>query len=321
MNDQPGTQQMIRLKAKQRCVSSQHIIGLLAGIFLAVNCSLLQAKHGDDPKIEMGITEYKKTHEEHSKKAAEKKDTASTTDHSKLKELEGPFNSGPEVTKACLSCHNKAGHQFTKNKHWTWRYKHPETGQELGKGVLINNFCTNAKGNEGMCAQCHAGYGMTDIDTYDFKNEENIDCLICHESSGTYYKTPTSGGNKACSVMFEGKPPLDWTKIAQSVGDPGRTNCGKCHFYGGGGDNVKHGDLSSVLFDPPKAVDVHMSTEGEDFACITCHVGEGHEWAGSRYEMLVHDDKGTGKPGAPWKSHPAKAATALAPIPTPISSA
>ncbi|WP_039960356.1 tetrathionate reductase family octaheme c-type cytochrome [endosymbiont of Riftia pachyptila] len=250
-----------------------------------------------DSKIEMGISEYKKTDENHAI-VRPKRERKSTTDHSKLKELQGPFSSGPEVTKVCLECHNTAGHQFMKNKHWTWDYKHPKTGQHLGKSVLINNFCTNARGNEGMCAQCHAGYGMDSSD-FDFTNQDNIDCLVCHESTGTYYKTPTSKGNKACSIMFEGKPAIDWTKIAQSVDMPSRSNCGKCHFYGGGGDNVKHGDLSSVLFDPPKAVDVHMSEAGEGFTCVTCHVGEGHEWAGSRYEMLVNDETGTGKPGMP----------------------
>lgn len=222
----------------------------------------------------------------------------STTDHTKLKELKGPFNSGPEVTRACLGCHNKAGHQFKKNKHWTWSYTHPKTGQKLGKSVLINNFCTNARGNEGMCAQCHAGYGMKDTN-YDFDNTENMDCLVCHESTGKYYKTPTSAGNKACSVMFEGKKPIDWTKSAQSVSLPARSNCGSCHFYGGGGDNVKHGDLSSVLFNPSREVDVHMSPEGENFSCVICHVGEAHEWAGSRYDMKATDEQGTGKPGAP----------------------
>ncbi len=250
-----------------------------------------------DPKIEMGISEYTKTDERHAI-IKPKKESKATTDHTKLKELQGPFFSGPEVTKACLECHNTAGHQFMKNKHWTWDYKHPKTGQHLGKSVLINNFCTNARGNEGMCAQCHAGYNMDSPD-FDFTNQDNIDCLVCHESTGTYYKTPTSKGNKACSVMFEGKPAIDWAAVAKSVEMPTRNNCGKCHFYGGGGDNVKHGDLSSVLFDPPKDVDVHMSEAGEGFTCVTCHVGEGHEWAGSRYEMLVNDETGTGKPGMP----------------------
>ncbi len=223
----------------------------------------------------------------------------STTDHSKLKELQGPFQSGPEVTKACLGCHNKAGDQFIKNKHWTWKYTHPVTGQKLGKSVLVNNFCTNARGNEGMCAQCHAGYNMKDSN-FDFSNQENIDCLVCHESTGTYYKLPPTRGNKACSVMFEGKPPIDWTKVAQSVGLSARSNCGGCHFYGGGGDNVKHGDLSSALFHPDKSVDVHMDEQGPNFSCVICHVGQGHEWSGSRYEMLAKDEVGLArKPGMP----------------------
>ena len=32
----------------------------------------------------------------------------STADHSKFKELQGPFKTGSEVTKACLSCHTEA---------------------------------------------------------------------------------------------------------------------------------------------------------------------------------------------------------------------
>lgn len=218
-----------------------------------------------------------------------KKNSKSTTDHTKLKALQGPFKDGPAVTKACLSCHNKAGEQFIHNKHWTWKYTHPITGQKLGKSRLVNNFCTNARGNEGMCAQCHAGYGLTNAKTFNFNNQNNIDCLVCHESTGSYYKAPPSKGNKACSVMFAGNKAIDWTRTAQSVGMPGRNNCGSCHFFGGGGDNVKHGDLSSALFHPKRDVDVHMSEQGANFACVTCHVGEGHEWAGSRYNLLIKD--------------------------------
>jgi octaheme c-type cytochrome (tetrathionate reductase family) len=248
--------------------------------------------------MKAGISEYSSIHKTQQQNQQEKStdENKSTTDHSKLKELEGPFSNGPEVTKACLGCHNKAGHQFKKNKHWTWEYKDTETGQMLGKKHLVNTFCTNARGNEGMCAQCHAGYGWKD-DSFDFDNEENIDCLACHDSSGKYYKLPPTKGNKACAVMFEGKKPIDWVKTAQSVDMPGRANCGSCHFYGGGGDNVKHGDLSSVLLSPDKEVDVHMDSEGLNFACITCHVGEGHEWAGSRYVMDVAGKKDIPKPG------------------------
>src|SRR5512141_3057973 len=49
----------------------------------------------------------------------------STADHSKFKELKQAFNSGPEVTKACLSCHTEASKQLRKAEHWTWEYKSP----------------------------------------------------------------------------------------------------------------------------------------------------------------------------------------------------
>ena len=228
--------------------------------------------------------------------ASERTDSNSTADHSKFEELQGPFNSGPEVTRACLKCHTEAGHQFMKNIHWTWTYKNEKTGQLLGKKYLVNTFCTNARGNEGMCAQCHAGYGWKD-ESFDFSNQDNIDCLVCHDRTGTYYKTPPTKGNKSCSVMFEGKQPIQWAKVAQHVGLPGRENCGGCHFFGGGGDGVKHGDLDSSLTHAQRALDVHMDEAGLNFACTTCHVTKKHVWAGSRYDVIAKDTEGTGKPG------------------------
>jgi octaheme c-type cytochrome (tetrathionate reductase family) len=223
-------------------------------------------------------------------------DADSTADHAKFAQLQGPFTSGPDVTRACLECHTEAGHQFMRNIHWTWHYDNPKTGQTLGKKHLVNTFCTNSRGNEGMCTQCHAGYGWKD-DSFDFSNPDNIDCLVCHDRSGTYYKTPNTAGNKACSIMFEGKQPIDLAQVAQSVGLPGRENCGGCHFYGGGGDGVKHGDLDSSLIHADRALDVHMDEQGLNFACTECHVSNRHVWAGSRYDVVAHDTGGTGKPG------------------------
>ena len=220
-----------------------------------------------------------------------------TADHSRFEALKGPFTSGPEVTKACLSCHNKAGEQLRHNVHWTWLYDNPKTGQKLGKARIINAFCTNALGNEGMCAKCHAGYNRSGPD-YDLDNFANMDCLVCHDQTGTYFKTVVTPGHPRVRKTFAPKKPVPFTEAAQHVGLPTRTNCGKCHFYGGGGDNVKHGDLSSVLFDPPREVDVHMSKDGAGLVCIDCHVGAGHRWSGSRYAMTVGDD-GKRAPGMP----------------------
>ncbi len=35
--------------------------------------------------------------------------------------------------------------------------------------------------------------------------------------------------------------------IAENVGHTSRANCGACHFSGGGGDAIKHADLSGNL--------------------------------------------------------------------------
>ncbi len=268
---------------------------LMAALFSLAVLTVSPAPAADDTDGAHagGIDEYKHTAEI---KPLAITPSTSTADHSKFKELKGPFASGTEVTEACLSCHNKAGEQFLHSIHWKWEYKHPKTGQILGKKTLVNNFCTNARGNEGMCSQCHAAYNHKSYD-FDYQNTGNIDCVVCHDRTGTYYRTPATKGSPACSTMFEGKDPIDWVRVAQNVGMPSRRNCGSCHFYGGGGDNVKHGDLSSVLAAPTKAVDVHMDKDGLNFSCQKCHVTRQHITAGSHYEMAAIDPVGTGKPG------------------------
>jgi octaheme c-type cytochrome (tetrathionate reductase family) len=82
------------------------------------------------------------------------------------------------------------------------------------------------------------------------------------------------------------------TSIAQAVGVSSRETCGICHFYGGGGDEVKHGDLDSSLVNPDFTLDVHMDADGLDFSCTTCHETTDHEIPGSRYSMDLDQWKG-----------------------------
>jgi len=56
----------------------------------------------------------------------------STADHSKFKILDQDFASGPEVTKACLSCHTEASKQIHQTQHWKWEFVNPDTQQVLG---------------------------------------------------------------------------------------------------------------------------------------------------------------------------------------------
>ena len=218
-------------------------------------------------------------------------------DHSNFPVLEGPFETPQDVTRACLSCHSGVADEIMHTTHWTWEYEVEETGQTLGKKNIINNFCISIQSNEPRCTSCHIGYGWED-NTFDFTASENIDCLVCHDTTGTYEKFPTGAGYPTTTErefpagsgkIFE---PPNLAEVAQSIGRTSRETCGACHFYGGGGDYVKHGDLDSSLLNPSYELDVHMSPEGGDFTCTTCHVTENHDIAGSRYSNTIEDWQG-----------------------------
>ncbi|HOE43468.1 MAG TPA: multiheme c-type cytochrome, partial [Rhodoferax sp.] len=192
-----------------------------------------------------------------------------TADHTKFKELQKEFATGPEVTKVCLSCHTEAAGQIHRTKHWKWEYTNPDTQQVLGKKHVINNYCIAIASNEASCNSCHIGYGWKDA-SFDFKSEENVDCVVCHDTTGNYKKPSGMAGNvvtkdtefpPGSGKIIKG---IDLTKIAQKVGKSSRDTCGACHFNGGGGDGVKHGDLDSSLAAPEKELDVHMDASGLD---------------------------------------------------------
>lgn len=245
---------------------------------------------------------------------------ASTTDHMQFKELQGPFASGPEVTKACLACHNKAADEVHNSIHGTWEYHHPKTGQKLGKRNSINAFCGNVVSNEPRCTSCHPSYDWRDMNKEppSATDDSMVDCLVCHDTTGTYSKWPTGAGHPLYKPKTKGGKthmPPDLVKVAQNIGMPKRQNCGACHFYGGGGDNVKHGDLSSVLNEPSKEIDVHMAKDGPNFSCSKCHVASDHKWAGSHYSLKATDKEGTGKPGERRNSASCESCHGLEPHP------
>ncbi len=41
-----------------------------------------------------------------------------STNHSDI--IKGPFDSGSDVTRACLECHEDAGHEVLQTVHWKW---------------------------------------------------------------------------------------------------------------------------------------------------------------------------------------------------------
>jgi octaheme c-type cytochrome (tetrathionate reductase family) len=207
------------------------------------------------------------------------KDYSSSTDHSRFEVLKKNFNSPQEITEACISCHNGRDEEVMKSSHWNWEREEYIEGRgvvSIGKKNAVNNYCIGVEGNEQSCAKCHIGFGMTST-TFSFTDPKNIDCLVCHDNTESYVK-----GNELAGLP---DPGLDLNNIAQHVGKPKRTNCGVCHFFGGGGNNVKHGDLEMAMFEPSRDVDVHMDAEGPNMQCVDCHLTEKHKILGKMYSL------------------------------------
>lgn len=174
-----------------------------------------------------------------------------------------------EGTESCLMCHEKEAQAVLDMGHFKWEGKVANIagleGQVFGKNQLLNNFCIAVPSNEGRCTQCHAGVGYADKN-FDFGNPANIDCLACHDQSGTYKKGLTTAGAP--------DPSVDLNVVARSIAlgsTPTRKNCIDCHAGAGGGDNVKHGDLSTDLVSTTREYDVHMGTDGANLQCVNCH--------------------------------------------------
>lgn len=227
------------------------------------------------------------------RQATKAKEIWSTTDHSKHKALQKTFKSGEEVSKACLSCHSEAGSQFRETIHWTWLGDSDESEKKFGKaGHSLNNFCISANNwKDRSCSSCHPSWDVKLLP------DGEINCLVCHSQK-------TINWNEAFEdyqAFSESDDPED-LKLAKEINDsiitsvqsidrPTRKNCGSCHFYGGGGDGVKHGDLDSSITNPNKALDVHMGADGQNFQCTRCHTTRTHNIAGRIYSKPAAPDR------------------------------
>jgi octaheme c-type cytochrome (tetrathionate reductase family) len=196
-----------------------------------------------------------------------------TPDHTALVAFTGK-PTPQEVTRNCLSCHPRVGQDVLKTAHWNWKGGSPtlkgyEHRIDVSLTMMVNNACVAIGPNLQECASCHIGYGWVDA-KYDFANPANIDCLVCHDTTGTYRKDPGKGGFP--------DPSLDLAAIAQKVGRPSRQACGSCHFASAGANYTKHGDLEPALADPPAEFDMHMGTL--KMRCQECHTTTEHRIAG-----------------------------------------
>lgn len=228
--------------------------------------TLLKSRHIEEDKL----TELKYDYSKKKKVSV---------DHSKFDVLNKNFTSPGEVTEACIGCHNQSHIEVMQSNHWNWERQEYIEGRgivSIGKKNAINNFCIGVKGNEKSCGKCHIGYAVNEKLT-GYTDEKNIDCMVCHDNTETYLKDNEQGGLPDMDI--------DFGNIARKVGSPKRSNCGVCHFYGGGGNNVKHGDLEEAMFEPTKEIDIHMGTDGSNLVCTDCHKTENHVMLGKIYSL------------------------------------
>ena len=209
-----------------------------------------------------------------------------SVDHAQFSELQKDFETPQEVTEACVSCHNQRHIEVMASNHWNWErlsYVEGRGIERVGKQNVINNYCIGSQTNEQSCAKCHIGFGMTN-NLFDFNNARNVDCMVCHDNSEEYIKGAAAAGYPDRAVNLE--------KVAQSVGRPGSFNCGSCHFYSGGGNNVKHGDLEDALLACDRNVDVHMAANGINMTCVDCHTADRHLIKGKLYSVSsTHENR------------------------------
>lgn len=203
----------------------------------------------------------------------------SSVNHALLPALNKEFKTPQEVTEACISCHTETAKEVIQSSHWNWERAAFVEGKGIssaGKKNVMNNFCLGTSSNEKSCAKCHIGYGM-DNNHFDFNNKRNVDCMVCHDNSEEYLKGASMAGYPDRSVNLK--------KVAQSVGTPKRNNCGSCHYFGGGGNNVKHGDLDVAQNSCSREVDVHMGANGMNMECVACHTTRNHQITGKLYSV------------------------------------
>ena len=188
-------------------------------------------------------------------------------DHSE--NLSGPYENVQQIVEECLMCHEESGEQVLQSNHWNYLASNllsPTQNMIEGeRHIPINNFCLAVPGSEMNCTTCHLPFSRVD-ETFEFNSAENIDCLVCHEQTGTYVQLKF--------ISDSSQSEIDLLAIAQSVGKPTINNCGSCHFTQFGGVMMKSNAMDKSLFEPTEENDFHLG--GLGFGCSDCHESNNH---------------------------------------------
>lgn len=194
----------------------------------------------------------------------------------------------------CRSCHASQFSAMYGALHYQWQATAPDNINSTafqGKiNSAINAYCVNIAGNWGaQCGACHVGRGAQPVMTANPTTTQldNIDCLMCHNEAYALARvrlSTTSLGAPAGTAQAT----LDG--YVRNVGKPTRKTCLKCHAYGGGGDGLKRGDVSSMLGATTDGNhDVHMATSRGNLPCQACHKFVNHKVTGKGSDLQSTD--------------------------------
>ncbi|HEY6626905.1 MAG TPA: multiheme c-type cytochrome, partial [Ignavibacteriaceae bacterium] len=174
--------------------------------------------------------------------------SAFAQDHSE--NVSGPFENAKQVIEECLMCHEDAGAEVLQSNHWNWLTSNlaaeTQSNTTDSNHVPINNFCIAVSDSSNQCVTCHLPFSGQD-DSFVFNAAENIDCLVCHDQTGTYKRSPFGTGLP--------EDEMDLLTIAQSVGKPTDKNCGTCHFGSSGGVLMRSMAMDKSLINPTEEID------------------------------------------------------------------
>jgi hypothetical protein len=218
---------------------------------------------------------------------------------------------GPET---CVACHRNEAEAMHGSVHYQLSGPTPNVPNipgDAGKGQGgMNTYCgAIVTSRDVTCAGCHTSYGQQPTAEMTPAQLANIDCLMCHQinyarkAAGPYESVPAVGqdgqprtltlpvedANGFHFMPDEAKMTISLVEAARTAGPTTRATCLRCHANAAGSDGAKRGDLSSVTVNPPRSSDIHMSPQGEDFTCATCHDAGDHRVSGRGLDLRPND--------------------------------
>ncbi len=168
-------------------------------------------------------------------------------------DIHGPFSTSTEVNKQCVVCHEAQAEDVRKSIHWSWERNRVLNNKTIlsKKMADLSRFGIAAAVNPKACRRCHISILSSGTQAEANGVSTDIDCLVCHDTTGTY--------------QINGHRDADLEHIARNVGTPSPRNCRLCH-------DRQCGLAPQTALQPTK--DIHVQKYG--FTCQQCHPGGSH---------------------------------------------